>query len=301
MKEKSPKNSLENEKRKETLEKGKKVRIILKFIRHGERTKEGLLTNLGRRITKERAQKKGREYENFNAVKAVGSSAGPKGSSGMERSLETPHLQAKEIPSDKEFQTRAQNLLSYETLKTPPPFDWEKYYNSHLPEDFKSLPDEEIIKAAKKAQEATFNHLISLNTPEAERFKKEIVGAFAVFIDHYIGVTRRLKSESKVLIPAGTHGGIMEHILQQALVRQDEEGKEIIGFEDIGEIGGEFSPSDSYNVFVETDAEGKLKKLKVTFDNPERPSEDMFLDPDILKELKEFYLALHKDDKTMGG
>lgn len=279
-------------------ERGENVRIVLKFIRHGERTKEGELTDLGRRITRERARDKRIENQDYDAVKAVGSTAGPKGARGMQRALETADIYASETPHDGDFKTRPRPILSYETLKSKPPYEHGTIYNSYLPENFKELPDEEKIKASKKAQTATVNHLLSLKSSEAETYKKEVAGSFATFIEHYREMAKRLKSGSKVLIPSGTHGGTMELLLQQALVREETDGKKVLGFENLDEIGGDFDPSDSYNVDIGTNDRGDFRELAVTFDNPKRPAtRKMYLDPDKIKELSEFYRSLHMNEK----
>ena len=86
-----------------------------------------------------------------------------------------------------------------------------------------------------------------------ENYKKEAAGSVAVVVEHYQEMTKKLKSGSKVLVPAGTHGGQMEFLLQQALVKRDKDGREKIGLDSIGEIGGEFNPTDSYNLDIKTD------------------------------------------------
>lgn len=94
----------------ERKESGRQVEIVLKFIRHGERTKEGALTDYGRSITAERAQQSGLQEKGFDAVKAVGSNAGPKNPRGMGRSLETADIYAHEIAGDEQFASRAQKV-----------------------------------------------------------------------------------------------------------------------------------------------------------------------------------------------
>lgn len=275
-------------------ERGENIRIVLKFIRHGERTKAGELTDYGREVTRQRARESKITREDFDAVKAIGSPAGPKSGSGMERSLETAHMYGKEIAGDEAFTTRRRQILSYETLKHPPPYNHVEFYNAQLPENFETLPDEEKVAVAKKAQTAVVNHFLSLKSPEAEAYKREIAGAFATVVDHYQRLATRLNGGSRVLIPAGTHGGMLEPFLQETLVRQDEHGQERVGFERIEEIGGEFDPSEAFAVEIATDREGTLQPLKVTFDNPDRPQDvPMHLDAVRLGELRDYYLALH--------
>ncbi len=274
---------------------GRNVEILLKVIRHGERTKEGELTDHGREITAQRAAESGISAEDFDAVKAIGSTAGPKGPDGMQRALETADIYAEQIAGDKVLNTRGSEVLSYETLKLSPPFDWKKEYDSHLPDNFEQLSNEEKVKAAKTAQAATFSVLFNLHTPEAEDMKKELAGSFAYLVDRYTKMAHRLDSGSRVLMPAGTHGGSMEFLLQCALVWTDEQGVQHTGLDSLEPIGGEFSPSDSYNVSLKTDAEGNLERVKVTFDSPERPKGEMWLDLARLEEPLAFYRELHPE------
>ncbi len=118
---------------------GKNVEILLKFIRHGERDPEGNLLDCGREVTKQRAVESGLAAEDFDAVKAIGSPAGPVGPNGMQRSLETADIYAAEIAGDDAFSTRVNNLLSYETLIQPPPYNHTEIYDAHLTEIFADM------------------------------------------------------------------------------------------------------------------------------------------------------------------
>ncbi len=281
----------------ESIENGKDVEIVLKFLRHGERTKEGRLTDYGRQITSEKAEQEKPEFEEFDAVKAIGSDAGLNETASM-RALETADIYAHKIDTDKEFTTRIEKLLSYESVKTKAPYDHLKVYNSFLPENFTDLPDVEKAAAAKKAQSALMDHVLALDTPEAQIWKKETAGAFAYLVEHYIKMAGKLNSDSKVLMPAGTHGGTMEFLLQQALVFKNHAGVTKMGFDTMGEIGGEFSPSEAYNVDIKTDDTGDLMPLAVTFDSSDRPHfEFAYLNLDKVKELSAFYESLHSAEE----
>jgi hypothetical protein len=281
---------------KESLEKGNDVEIMVKFLRHGERDKEGRLTDHGREITVERAIESGIGPEDFDAVKAIGSDAGMKSGVGR-RAFETADIYAHTVAGDKALHSRVQKLLSFEELKNPVPYDHVKIYNANLPEDFGSLSNEDKVEAAKKAQSATIDYLMALDTPEAEAYKKEMAGAFAILIQHYSKMAKRLKSGSRVLLPAGTHGGVMEFLLQKALVYRGRDGNQKMGFIRSEEVGGEFSPSEAYNVEIATNEQGSQKPLKVTFDNQERPiTEEAYLDENEVRALADYYKDLHKDD-----
>ncbi|MEK7072579.1 MAG: hypothetical protein AAB969_03345, partial [Patescibacteria group bacterium] len=185
-------------------ERGRDVQIILKFIRHGERGEDGL-TDYGRKVTRQHAQDLSLKSGKFDAIKAIGSSAG----AGM-RAFETANVYAQELSGEKTFNPRIRNILSHETLKNTLPFNSEEIYKANLPEDFNLLSDQDKVKATSKAKKAVLNYAISLDTPEAEACRKEAAGAFASLIVHYQKMGKKLKSGSKVLIPAGTHGGNME-------------------------------------------------------------------------------------------
>jgi len=274
----------------ESMEKGSNVQILLKFIRHGERDLDGRLTDHGRKVTRQRAEDSDITGSDFDAVKAIGSDAGESSGAGA-RALETADIYTKELAGDEAFNTRVESILNYETLKSEMPFDYKEVYNSHIPENFGELSDEDKAIASKNAQTNTVKHLMDLETPEAVAFRKESAGAFAKVVVHYCKLAKRLNPDSKVLIPAGAHGGTMEMLLHEALVvEEDGETKPYA-------LTGEFSPSEAYNVDIQTDDNSELKELRVTFDNPERDTpDDLYIDIDKVRELAEFYDDMHEEN-----
>ncbi len=274
---------------------GHNVLIDMKIIRHGERTKEGELTDYGRQVTREKAAPNMIEGDAVDMVKPIGSNAGPK-NNGQGRALETAAIFASEIAGETGV-PRANDQLSYETMKSPTPYNHVAIYNSFLPTDFNDLDPQKKAEAAKSAQKSVVDHLMSLQTPEAIQYKKEAAGALASLVLHYEEVAKRLRSGSNVNIVAGTHGGTMEFLLQQSLV-QENGGERKVGFDNLSAIGGEFHPSESYDVVVGMDESGQEKEIKVTFDDPQRPQKQMWLDREKVKELAEFYEKLHKNEKS---
>lgn len=277
-----------------TVEHGRNVHILLKFMRHGERDPDGLLNDYGRDVTREKAQESGIAYEDFDAVKAEGSPAGPSSDSGMARSVETAHIYGHEIAGRDAYNTRVNEALSYESLANKAPYDHTEIYKANLPANYEDLSDSDKATAAKKAHVAAIKYLTDLNTPEANAYIQECAGALAYVVENYEKMARRLKPESRVLVPAGTHGGVMEFLLKEALVRKDEGGNEVVGFQDLKEIGGPFMPSETFNVNISTDESGVEKQLAVSFDSSERPSDpDMYLDANRVHELSAYYKELH--------
>ncbi len=274
---------------------GRNVEVVLKFMRHGERTLQGELLDYGREVTAKRAEESGIKKGDYDAVKPSGSNVGPKNPEGMGRSLETAHIYGEQVAGEDVFNTVSEPVMNYETLKSKRPFNHTEIYNSNLPANFNSLSDEEKSKAAKIAQRATINEYFSDKYPDAKGFGDEVAGSFAYLLSRGERMTKYLDNGSKVLKPIGTHGGTMEFLLQRAMLRKDEGGQSILGFKDISEIGGEFDPSEAYNVVIKTDDEGQIGGLKVTFDNPERPPIEIELDRSIVEKLKDYYLSIHPE------
>jgi hypothetical protein len=278
----------------EKVEYGRDVDILVKFIRHGDRSKENYLTDFGRETTRQRAEESGHRAEDFGAVKAIGSTVGPYNETGQGRALETADIYTHEIAGDEAFQTRQTEVLSYETMVSPVPYNHREIYNANLPENFDSLSPEDKAAAGVKAQEAVVRHVLSLEGEQADTYKKEWAGSFAYTIEHYMKVAHRLKPHSRVMIVAGGHGN-GELLLQQALIRRDEQGEEIRGFTDLEEIGGQINTSEAFTAEVATDESGKDKAIKLTFDNPDRPATEMYLDRQVVQGLADFYKQLHPE------
>lgn len=277
---------------------GRNVTITLRLMRHGERDKDGNLTDLGRGITRQVAGEDAADSPAYDAVKAIGSPSGPRDeTSQMPRSQETAHIY-KETLGDTGHITRENDLLGLDFIKSKSPYNHKQVYNSALPPNFEELPDPEKIKVAKTAQTTAVNHLLSIHTPEAQAYKQEVAGAYAKTILHYERMARKLNSGSNVLHPAGTHGGTMELILEQALVRKGENGQaDKMGFETLDEIGGDIDPSDYFDITIATDEEGNLKPLTVKFHQATRPQGEMYLDQAKVDELAQFFDEIHKKEK----
>ena len=273
---------------------GKDVSIVLKFIRHGKRDEEGNLLDEGRDIITSKAQKEIDEG-NFDAVKAIGSQDGPKSmvdEKEMGRALETADIYSDQA-DDKKFKTREEKILDPTgSMVLPLPFDYKKISSLYFPPNYDTLTGAEKNAEFKKVQQATLDHvLLKLEGEEIEEWKKERAGALAYLIEHYQGMTQRLKKDSKVLLPAGTHSPYLEILLQKALVKKQEDGQEVeVSAE---EIGNAFMPAEGYNVNLKTDDMGELERIDVKFDDESRPQGELYLDPDKLTKLSNFYKELH--------
>ena len=308
--------AFEGVKSNESSERGKDVEIVFAPIRHGVR--EGLhLTDFGRKMTAEYAQTRGQNYADFRdrgAVKAIGSMSGPSDQSpvGMPRAKETAHIYAREIAGDEALTTRTDRRLQYDTMKIKPPYDHPAVYDPALEKalakrgvkELKDLQDAEKDAVTHEAQVAVFEHIFNLPKEETRAWREENAGMFADMLAHYVDMSKRLNKGSRVLIPAGTHGGTMEWLLEQALVWKDEEGKEHLGISSMNEfkqLGGPFPSSDMYEIVIKRDSNGDVVlPLAVRFSDPKRPQKEMSLNSYRLIELTELFRNLHNDDDKRG-
>lgn len=270
---------------------GHKVRTDIKFIRHGERTKANELTDYGREVTRSVAAQNMREGDWHDKTFVIGSNVDPN-KDGMGRSLETAAIYGLETDGTATA-PEPEYRLNYKHVKSLVPYDHTEIYNSFLPADFEKLLDKEKVEAARVAQEGVMKHLLDLHTPEAENYKREVAGALANLVLEYQEKNHELPDRYTQTGIAGTHGSIMEFLLQQALVHKEGD-IEKVGFDDFGVIGGIFHPSESYDVVIETDENGDDKAIRVIFDDPKRSVRELTLDINKLKELSDFYEELHK-------
>lgn len=292
-------------------EKGANVEIVLHILRHGDRNLNGSLEEYGRERTRETARASHLTNESFDAVKAFGSTAGPKikipgEDLEMQRSLETAHIFGKEVAGDKLYKTRPKEILNYETMALEMPFNYlkihEDFANEYIRNNlnytgkfFDDLTDEEKKKVSEYADAKSVEHLMSLQTNEASDTKKEIAGSFAVLVEHYIKMAQnKLKSNQKFLFPLGSHTGMIEPFLAETVIWKDEDGNEKHGAT-LNEIGGNFNPSEGFDIILKTDSEGNLEQVNIRFDNPKRLHGDVKLNMQKIGEFAEFYRELHID------
>lgn len=294
-------------------EKGKNVEIVLAYMRHGLRDpKNNFLTDLGREGTRDVAEQLGLKGK-FKIIKPYGSSVGPLNNIKVEsvsrkrdwemgRSMETAKIfgETSLDKNQKIYDPSYVDTVNYEKFKTKPPYNHVEIYNSFIPKDYNELSDEEKNKASQYAQKKTIEHLMSLKSPEAITYKKEVAGGYALPIIHFSKMSNRLNSDTKILAPFGVHGGHMELLLQQAMVKKNESGERKVGFESLDEIGGEMDSSEGFFVRVCRDNQGKLQEYMMTFfDQERRLSGEFILDAEKVQELADFYKELHKEDLSL--
>lgn len=283
----------------ESMEKswGKDVEILLKIIRHGDRDPStNMLTDFGVEETARKARESSLEADDFDVMRAMGSTVGPYDKNDRGRAEATAHIYVKEIAGDENFHTRKTEVLAYDSLKSKVPYDHKAVYNSFLPKNFADLSPEEKGKAGVEAQGKLVDFVLTLNTPEAQKYKEEGAGSVAYMIKHYQEAAHRIVSGKKHLTVDGMHGTFMEFLFQKALIRKDVEGKEIKGFNNLSEIGGQHNVSEAFTIKVKTDQDGNDEPLVLAFDNTNRPAfTEMILDKSVVDELSKKYKELHPE------
>jgi hypothetical protein len=299
------------EKQSSSSENGEKTegskRFSFKIMRHGERTFDGLLSDYGREVTKEKARANVLP-DGIDIVKAIGSPSGPiNEESGVTkpRALETADIYVHEFADAtgaEQYKTRPKSELGFDTLQTTEPFSWNAYYKEiaektaqeKYSRHFAELSDEQKADAANVAQNASVKRL--LEDENGHEHVHEIACRIAYAVDKYARMSDRLDPDTNVLYVGGTHGGMIEPFLKEALARTDAEGGCIRGFDDLDEIGGAFRPSEAFTMNIETESNGE-KKIAVTFDNAERQKifneQNLSLDIGKVRELAEEYIAQH--------
>ncbi|EKE15803.1 MAG: hypothetical protein ACD_11C00103G0005 [uncultured bacterium] len=297
---------------KNKAEKGANIELVLHILRHGDRNLDGSLEDYGRSRTKENAKNSPLLDESFDIVKAFGSAAGPKvevpgDNLMMQRSLETAHIFGKELAGDKLYKTRPKWILNYENLILDTPFDYLKIHENFANEyisnilkyknkTFNDLSDNDKKRVSEYADAKSVSYLMELDTEEARDSRREIAGSFAVLIKHYVKmIQEKLKSDQKLLFPLGSHTGMIEPFLAETVIWKNKNGEEIHGatFE---EIGGNFVPSEGFDVVLKTNQDRKLESVRLRFDNQERLGGEIFLNMRKIDELAEFYQNLHADN-----
>lgn len=295
--------------RKDSIEKvpetGSYVGGVVVFTRHGVREKTGELKNEGRIRTREIMNDLARRPGSVlsiavDKIHVVGSNAGPKGPTGQERSLETAHIVGEELSKaargEYDQNARVAPRLSYETVS----IDIEKVYaHTKIYDDTYDAAlarGLDVPVAAQAAQDAALDAAFSVQSMEADAMRKEMAGAFAAFLEEFKTKLKAAKNGSTITVPAGTHGGVMEYLLQQAVEWDDASGKHFgPGFTSIKEIGGAFAASESYAVWTDTDKFGNFSEMIIEFQDKDRRKGmyNLRLNSQKVSELAEYYKGVH--------
>lgn len=84
----------------------------------------------------------------------------------------------------------------------------------------------------------------------------------------------------------------MEPLLTEAMVR-NKNGKKITRGK-LEDVGGNFDPSEGFDVRIKTDKNGELEQYEVELSDSKRSLKSVYLDADKINELANFYRKLHE-------
>ncbi len=213
---------------------GRNVEIHVVFVRHGEKDESGELTEKG----KNQAAEFGKRLEGKDAIKGY--------SSPVQRAIETVEKILESSPHDKKLKTRVRTEIGI------PPFSKECY------KKFKELEARDPDAAAE--------WFLSFGTerPDAETASPhEVAESFAYILTKYLRMADKLYSGSNIDLVNVTHQGLPESLLKEVLKREIDD-KEVIGFENLKDIGGALKFTEGMEFVIKTDGEGN-KKLTVSF------------------------------------
>lgn len=235
-----------------TKERGKDVKIFVSVMRHGEKTLEGELSDLGFK----KAKKKGLEKEiPKNGIKSY--------TSPFRRTTETLKAILKGIEekskSKKIFKTRVR-------LELAPP-KWKHF--------------EKIVEKAKrigaiKGESGILNYLLS--EPLAQEDIEKWTSGLAYLIDTYRKMGKRLYSRSEIELQHITHDIVIADFLRKVAILKDKENRRI-EVKNLDIIGGYIKPLEGFIFEIYLDDKGS-EHLKIIFRGKEYE-----VDKEKLKEL----------------
>lgn len=214
---------------------GRNVEIHAVFVRHGEKNEGGELTDKG----KKQAAEFGENLKSRDAIKGY--------SSPVQRAIETVEQIIENSPHDKKLKTRIRTEIGI------PPSSQEFY------KKFKELEKQGPDEAAK--------WFLSFGTekPDAESSSPhEVAESFAYILAKYFKMADKLYSGSNIDLVNGTHQGLTEALLKEVLKRENDNGEEVTGFDNLEEIGGALKFTEGIEFIIKTDERGD-KKLTVNF------------------------------------
>ena len=87
---------------------------------------------------------------------------------------------------------------------------------------------------------------------------------------------------------------MIEPSLGEVVLWADDNGEERQGAT-LEEIGGNFNPSEGFDIVLKTDGEGELEDVVLRFDNSSRMKGSVRLNLDKVRECADFYKALHQE------
>jgi len=216
-------------------EKGKNVRITISVSRHGEKTPNEELSELGSMESKEKGKK---EIIPEGGVKAY--------TSPFRRAIETTESELEGIGKQ---DTKQRIYETKERSELAPP-NWRK----EVYEGAKKI-------YAKEGEDGVFRY--TLAEPLAQEDLEKWTSGMAFIIDRYRRMANRLNSDTNIKLIHTTHDVVIGDFLRKAAILKDEGGGRIdLGNLDV--VGGPIKYLEGFDLEIYLDEEGK-EHLKIIF------------------------------------
>lgn len=210
-------------------EKGKDVRIIVSVIRHGEKTPEGELSDLGLEKAKEEGRKKKIPEHGIKFY-----------SSPFKRARDTAGAIVKGI----EAQAKENKMFKSRTRLELAPPEWKP----DVIEKVKEI-------RAREGQEGVVKYVLS--GALAQKDLEQWTSGLAYLIDSYKRMADRLYSHSRVELMHVTHDVVITDFLRKVAVSEDKK----LNLED---LGGSIKPLEGFDFEIYSDKQGQ-KHVKIDF------------------------------------
>lgn len=206
---------------------GANVEIRVVFMRHGEKDGKGQLTEAGR----QQAVNFGANLQEADAIKGYASPIG--------RVIETINRVVDSAPKGKRLNLRIRRELNYPPLSIG------------FLQRFRQLESEGPDSAT--AWYLGFGH----NKPDSKTPSPyEVAQGMAHILFTYYSMADRICSGSRVQIINGTHQGLPEALLREILIRNIDD-RNVIGFQNLSEIGGALRPAEAMEFVIKTNEYGE--------------------------------------------
>ncbi|TSC94772.1 MAG: Uncharacterized protein CEN87_306 [Parcubacteria group bacterium Licking1014_1] len=243
---------------------GRNVEIRATFMRHATKADASDIT--GKSLLSKKGQEESREKGKKLETKEHGIKAYM---SPVARAIETADLilEEQEKKGTKVFKSRKKAELVLWPGSKNLYNEFAKITKENLPADYDNLREDEKQEVYEKAEDFAVDWLLypgekKFDTESASPY--EIAVGISKLVDRYIKMSDRLYSGSSVDLLNVSHKGTFEAFLKEVLLRKNEQGEVVRGFDKIEEIGGALKPAESWELDIRTDETGK-KTIKLHF------------------------------------
>ncbi|MBR9706463.1 hypothetical protein GOV14_05485 [Candidatus Pacearchaeota archaeon] len=212
---------------------GHNVEVHTTLVRHGEKDKEGKLTGVGFG----QAADYGKGMDASDAIKGYGSTT--------QRAFDTAEEIIKNAPHGKKLSTKKKQEISM------PPMSKE-FFAAY-------------VEHAKDGADNANDWYMNLKKPfdKETGTSKRVAEGLAYMVLRNNAMAGKLHDGSKVDLINGTHQTMPEALLKEVMIR-NVNGKRVVGFKNLKEIGGSLGYVEPVDFVTTTDANGE-KELKVNF------------------------------------